>query len=223
MADRLYRAQVIIPNVSGNPDDAVVNTFHFDDDDDPLAGAEDTQGWIIGALTQFYGDIDQNLFPNTVGTTGEIRLYDMRDAMPRIPRVVQEFTITPSAGDPLPAEVALCLSFRAAYESGVNPARRRGRVFLGPINNTQTLLVSGQLRPAVDLRNLIASAAAELRTNTHPASPGLDLKWSIYSPATDVGSSIDDAFNDVISGWVDDAFDTQRRRGAAATARSTFG
>jgi hypothetical protein len=224
MADRLYRAQVTIPLDSGIPDDAVVNTWHFDDDDDPIAGPEDTQGWILDALTGFYQAIDSVVYPAIVASAATVRMYDMRDAEPRVPRAIETIALTPSANDALPSEVALCLSFAAPYTSGVNPARRRGRIFLGPLNAGVGGMVGSQNRPDLAVRQTIAAAAATLVDGVeHPGSPGLHLKWAIYSPATDAGgATLDDSFFDVTSGWIDDAFDTQRRRGAAPTERTVF-
>lgn len=224
MADRLYRAQVTIPLDSALPDDAIVNTWHFDDDDDLAAGPEDTQGWIMDALTGFYQAIDSEIFPSTVGTQAVVRMYDLRDPEPRQVKAMDTITLTPSAVAPLPNEVALCLSFAATQASGINPQRRRGRLFLGPIKNTAAEVVGSQLRPLEATRVAIAAAAATLVDGvSHPGSPGLHLKWAIYSPTTDAaGASLDDSFFDVVSGWIDDSFDTQRRRGAEATTRTVF-
>jgi hypothetical protein len=39
--------------------------------------------------------------------------------------------------------------------------------------------------------------------------------WVVYSPT-------DDAYHEVANGWVDNAWDTQRRRGYKPTSRTTF-
>lgn len=223
MADRLWRAQVTIPMDSALPEDSIVNVWHFDDDDDPVAAPDDTRDWVMQALTGFYNSIDGVVYPNQITSTAQVKLYDLRDPEPRIPIFTEPLTITPNAADMLPAEVALCLSFAAAPESGTIAARRRGRIFLGPLHTGAVEYVAGQARPTSLVMNSIKDAAAVLVDGiSHPGSPGLHLKWAIYSPTTDLTSSIDDAFNDVVSGWVDNAFDTQRRRGAVATSRVTF-
>jgi hypothetical protein len=220
MADRLIRAQVSIPMATGLPKDTVVNTFHFDDDDDPIAAWSDSIDWAHSMLTTFYQAIDDAVFPNTVGTTATVRYYDMREAEPRVPKDTRTITLTPSSDDPLPHEVAICLSFKAVTSSGENPRRRRGRVYLGPVKKTAC---NFQGRVGSLTYTAIANAAAAMEGGfSHPASPGLDMKWAIYSPTTDATSSIDDAFHDVADGWVDDAFDIQRRRGVAASTRTTW-
>ena len=224
MADRLYRVQVTVPLDSMIPDDAIVNTWHFDDDDDPVAAPSDTQGWIMQALTAFYTAIDSAVFPASVASPLTVRMYDMREAEPRQPVDVDTIAIVPSADDPLPNEVALTMSFAATPISGVNPQRRRGRLYLGPIAASAGELVNSQWRPKAATRTAIANAASALIDGVeHPGSPGLHLKWAIYSPTTDAGgANLDDSFHDVVSGWVDDAFDTQRRRGCEPTTRTVF-
>jgi hypothetical protein len=56
---------------------------------------------------------------------------------------------------------------------------------------------------------------------TMATGSGGAARLAIFSPTTlSSGGSIDDAWNDAVNVWVDDAFDTQRRRGARATTRS---
>jgi hypothetical protein len=43
----------------------------------------------------------------------------------------------------------------------------------------------------------------------------LDTTWSVWSEANQTASPVRD-------GWVDDAWDTQRRRGLDSSARTTF-
>lgn len=224
MADRLWRVQCSIPLDSGVPEDAIVNTWHFDDDDDPVASATDTSDWIVQQLSNFYSAIDQIVFPSTVSSPMTLKMYDMAEPEPRIPIDTAEITVTPSANPPLPNEVALCLSFAAEMESGVRPSRRRGRIFLGPVQNGAAEVVNSQLRPTFAVRDAVRNAANELQTGfEHPGSPGFRLRWSIYSPRTrETGGTVGQAFNDVLSGWVDNAFDTQRRRGPAPTTRDVF-
>lgn len=222
MADRLMRASVTIPLDSGIPDDAVVNTFYFDQDDNGiLPPPGDSYDGVMSSLTQLYTAIDALILPNSVGNLITVRIYDMRDAEPRVVRHTEDIEITPADTDPFPGEVALCVSFAAAEVSGANRARRRGRVFLGPCKIGAGNIVGFQNRPRTDTRTEIAAAFHDLATPNDIG--GSSLSWAIFSPTTLAGgSTIDDAFNDVESGWIDDSWDTQRRRGAAATSRVTF-
>jgi hypothetical protein len=224
VADRLMRAQVTIPLDSGIPEDSVVNTFYFDDDDDPIAGFEDSAGWAVEKLRTFYNAIDGLIFPATVAANASVKVYDMRDPEPRSPKYTDTIALTPLGGNPLPSEVSLCVSFKASQESGQIAARRRGRIFLGPIDVGACKFEGSQSRPSDSVRFNVAVAASTLQDGfTHPSSPGLDLKWAVYSPTTRAGgATLDDSFHDVVGGWVDDAWDTQRRRGPKPTARTTF-
>lgn len=226
MPDKLMRVQVTIPLDSALPEDAVVNTLYFDGDEDldGIATDDDYHQTAFGAVRDFYQAIDLLCLAGSVGSEATVKIYDMRDAKPRVPEFTDTFTLTPDATNPLPNEVAVCLSFAAAGGSGLNPRRRRGRIYLGPwpSSSSSTEVVSGQSRPTAAARTAIANAAASMKQTDLPIGIGGSVRWAVYSPTTDLTSSIDDAFNDVETGWVDNAFDTQRRRGPDATARTTF-
>lgn len=223
VADRLVRVQATIPLDSALPEDAVQNTWYFDDDDDPVAGFEDTAGWISSMLTTFYQAIDGMFSPAVAGTV-QLKMYDMRDPEPRVAKATDTITITPGPGAGCVAEQAICLSFAATPVSGQPPARRRGRVYLGPVNTDAQSFLNAQQRVGASWRTAITDAAEVMAGGIlHPGSPGLRCHWAIFSPATRAGgASLEDSFNDVVSGWVDDAFDTQRRRGPRPTTRTTF-
>lgn len=224
MADKLMRAQVTIPLDSAVPEDYIVNTWYFDGDD--ALGVQPVESYwdaVMTLLSGFYQSIDALVFPSSVGTDATVKIYDMRDPEERVPELIDTIPIAASTDGPLPNEVALCMSFRAEYESGINPQRRRGRLFLGPIANTAVTVVGGQARPSTAVRDAIAAAAGvvaagELLNIGDPER----VRWAVYSPTTDLTGTIDDAFSDVIGGWVDDAWDTQRRRGPVPTTRTTF-
>lgn len=223
MADRLWRAQVTIPLDSGVPEDAIVNTLYFDDDDDPIADEGDTRDWIMILLTAFYNAIDGFVFPNTVGANATVRLYDMADAEPRVPLYTETIALTPYTAGPMVNEVAICASFAAQVESGDVPARKRGRIFLGPVTVDAGVLVGSQVRPTTSTMDAIRDAMDAMADGyEHPASPGYRCRWAVYSPKTDELGTLGEAFSDVVRGWVDDAFDTQRRRGPVATTRLVF-
>lgn len=219
MADKLMRAQVTIPMDGGLPEDYPTNTFYFDGDD----GLTDAQyhGGVMDLLQAFYQAIDGVLYPVQVDSPATVKIYDMRDALPRLPEFEGVIVLTPSAGDMLPGEVSLVSSFRAQYVSGVPNARRRGRVYIGPIQAGQNVISGAQARPWSVAVDALADAS-DAMANGVVIAGGLAVKWAVYSPTTDATSSIDDAFNDVVAGWVDDAWDTQRRRGCAATTRNDW-
>jgi len=219
MADRLIRSQVTLQNESAIPEDHCTNTWYFDCDD----GNTETNclDVIDGILTTFYVALQDRISDHIV-TPLIAKHYDMRDPLPRVPKRTTNIAISRAGVDGLlPNEVALCMSFQAAAASGVNQARRRGRIYIGPLSSTGNLSDTvGECRPSAALLADVAAAGTELLVN-HALFSG-SAKWAVYSPTTDITQSLDDSFNDVANGWIDNAFDTQRRRGRDATARTLF-
>lgn len=220
MADPRFRAQVELERRGGMPEDVSVNVMHFEGDDDP--GQPDRARWdqlapgLANRIAGFYQDVGAYLAATLTGN-GVVTLYDMADATPRIPRFIEPFTFVPS-GVALPAEVALVISFKAEALAGANTARRRGRIFLGPIADFVPFDPAlSDIRPGpLDLQAILGFFGTMARGTAGSA------RLAIFSPTTlQAGGTIDDAWTDADSLWMDDAFDTQRRRGAAATLRVT--
>lgn len=189
--------------VSGIPDDDVMNVFHVEADP-ALPGILDlATGW------QSFMDSIAPLFPNTVATSGHtIRAYNLADPEPRAP-VLDTTFITPSvsAVDPLPSEVALCISYQGVRVSGDPQRRRRGRMYIGPLSTSQ--LQDGRPHPVTltDLVTAFEAFYADLASNA--------IEFGVYS-------TMDEGLVTLSNGWVDNAFDIQRRRGWAPTSRETF-
>lgn len=218
MADKLMRAQVILTKDSFLPADNVMNTFYFDGDD----GATDEayHDVVFTALQTFYSAVDQ-LMASTLSGVGTVKIYDMRDPLPRVPEFVGELSLSPGGGDPLPDECACCVSFMADTPSGGNPRTHRGRIYLGPLDQDIGAIVENAYRIQTTHIETIATAAHGL-AQPHTLDVIGSVRWSVYSPKIDSTDTIDNAFNDVTHGFVDNAFDTQRRRGVKATTRTTF-
>jgi len=140
--------------------------------------------------------------------------YDLNDPQPRAPRYDTTAALTPSvpANSVCTPETAVCLSFQGTQTSGIPQARRRGRIFLGglaaPITPGTTTIFP-----------LVASAAtATVTTAASALKTGLTADgwtWSVYSRT-------DDAMVTVDNGWIDNAPDTQRRRGQAPSLRTLW-
>jgi hypothetical protein len=145
------------------------------------------------------------------GPGSRLKQYDLADPKPRIPHSDTPIVLTNVDSGMLPAEVAVCLSYQAAPESGVPQARKRGRIYFGPITDGRDQVeASVDDRPNTGLTTALREAAVRLigfNTGT--------LYWCVYS-------SLSGPSGPVIGGWTDNAFDTQRRRGAKATVRNTF-
>jgi len=224
-----YRCQATIPNDNGLPADAAVNTWSYmiagSGDRDDLAVDFGTQlSTFYGAFGADFGSADYNWDAIAV------KHYDMLDPTPRLP--FYEHVIDAAAADvsanTYPGEVAICLSMEGERESGVNMRRRRGRVYLGPLG-----MGSFDLPIATStIADLVAAAANEAFFDA-----GNLAHLAVYSPythhAVPVGENIKDfpdevsealpaSFHLVTRLWVDNAWDTQRRRGRKATYRKTY-
>lgn len=200
----MYRVQMTLKTDDLNPANFVTNTWYVLGVD--VADAEEFKDTLVteyGTLMTYWSPLLQ---PNT----HEFKIYDMEDPEPRAP--VSEGTWSLSSnpsGTALPPEVALCLSFQAPKMSGQVQARRRGRIYFGPFNTaaigTDGRPISGLVTAlsAVGDGIIVASGATSWNWATH----------SSYSPTT--GLAVD-------NGWVDNEFDTQRRRGREWTTRTVF-
>lgn len=214
-----FRVQVRIPMDTGAPEDDVINVWHFDSDQTFAEDADD----VVGRLRTFYQTIDGTLFPARVGAAATVKVYDLADPEPRSPGLVDTIALTPSLdANPMPNEVAMCLSMKADPVSGVSPGRLRGRIFIGPVAST-TMTISGfRCRFTNTAMTTLRDAAVALATGPDPG----DGRLAIYSPTTHAelgggAGELADSFNDVTEVHVDNAPDTIRSRGEKADTRVT--
>lgn len=212
----LYRVQVKLQKTSLVPEDAVINTWWFDLDDDTATPRND----VVSNLLAFYQIADAFMSPSIATTGHTVSFYKMADEKPRVPRATLNLGTLTLGSQPLPEEVAICCSYRGALVSGSNPGRRKGRIFLGPLAVATLTTGANPARPTSAFRDALAGAMDTIEVNS---SLSATFTWVQYSPTsdpTDTGSPL--SYTPVVAGWVDDAFDTQRRRGVQPSARSTF-
>lgn len=211
------RVQVSIPTDASIPEDASVNVWHW-----RTAGAAATDAPDVHSiLATFYAAIDANVYAASIGGPTVFKYYDLEDPAPRVPVLEDTETFSPDTQS-YPSEVAICLSFRGALVSGQPVARRRGRVFLGPVSPTTAQAITGGVQVSASTRTTIATAAGGM-IGSLPLP-----EWSVFSPTTAgpepwTATELGNAFVPVVGGWIDDAYDTQRRRGRAPGTRTTFG
>lgn len=209
------RAMFVGHGPSNLPEDRVVNVFHFDNATDYPAHADLVSGaldtiYTLGpeAITDLTNPIGAYLSP-WVQRGAEIRTYDLSAPEPRVPTVTPIVLPAPITGSGLPEEVAVCLSF-----SSFNPpfsARRRGRVYIGPLCSA-AMFSAESTHSAVPTSTLIT----DLGLIGAWLSNVVGLDWAIRSTRPT------ENFVQVGRGWVDNAFDTQRRRGPDATTRNPW-
>ena len=196
--------QVVIWPTSNLQADAAMNTWSCEYLD--LAGfnkfADAVEDFYQALPAWYSGLVRQN--------NHTMKGYNRADPQPRAP-VLERTWSFPSApaGNALPQEVAKCVSFQGAPESGVSQARRRGRVYIGPLD-VACLATDG--RPINTFLAALGTAATALLAASDAAT---DWIWTVFSSSTGDSSPI-------TNGWIDNAWDTQRSRGITATARQTF-
>lgn len=224
-------AVVKLNKKSGIPHDAAQNTFAFNvsglppgsvNMDDATAAILDfyntnvTFAGTTGRVCQYLGDsCSLALLGNTIS------FYDVTGHLDGsahgAPLRVDTWTLAAKGGDQLPDEVAAAISYHGDYGTDVEfapgsrpRARDRGRLYVGPLalaGVTQDA-TTGEPILSLAMRATLAGAAQRLKNVT-------TVTWSLWSrkKATMVP---------VTGGWVDNAFDSQRRRGNTATARTIY-
>lgn len=202
----LVRVQVLVPAASGVTADNVQNTFHFSTVDLSTTVRDS----ILSGLNDAYEQIDNWKSSDFTWIAARAKFYDLGDPEPRAPIWDMLMTLTSApAGTSAPHELAVCMSYEADPISGQSQARRRGRVYLGPVN-TGPISTSGRISSTAQQdfadfgSTLLAASVADSGWN-----------WVVYSP------SAGEAYT-VSSGWVDNDFDIQRRRGIKASQRINF-
>lgn len=214
------RADVVIPYRTKLPRDVAVNTFHFQtigswDEGDTTT----TANALIDLYQQTIGGNTVSAFlsscvDRTAGAS--IKFYNLDDPKPRHPFDTKPMGIAAAAWTgSLPLEVALCGSYQAGPMPGQAQARRRGRIFFGPFN--PGALASPDATTGFPLPSpaLIGRISAGLQQLSSVLNPLASVTWSVHS-------RVANGWYGVENGWVDNDFDTQRRRGPRATARTTW-
>lgn len=198
------RFQVTLHTTDANPANYITNTWYGD-----VAGVPGRVN-MANAIEDFY----QNLityFSVSIAQNGhDLVVYAMDDPEPRAPVLDTSFNLASApTGTSLPAEVALCLSFQADRVSGISQARRRGRLYFGPWDTTA---LGTDQRPSPALVTTLSNAATAFLAQSVTDT---DWLWVVYS-------TVLDDISYVSNGWIDNAFDTQRRRGLEYTARTLW-
>jgi hypothetical protein len=238
----ICRVQAIFDHDNGLPRDQACSTFHFDvaSADDADAAATDVVEFysqVIAGQARALGTWMSPLYDNVYAKAYMVDDVLVGDKVVSNSGPPVAVTLTASLGakmdlQPLPAEVALCMSFRSNTVPTIPKARRTGRIYFGPLNKAAIAALNNNIaRPTTDLTADLRLAAERLKDNaiTH------GYTWGVYSrpyagrdaverpgrttlpalPARPNGT-----FHAIDQVWTDDAFDTQRRRGERATAKT---
>lgn len=232
----LVDARVELKHTSGMPEDVFVNTFKFRWDG-PTAPSAGELAELADLLEEFYnvdtptGTIVAQLLSYEISRAASatsIKIYtadDLGDLLGS-PSYTRQFTLGAAAGgyQSLPAEVAVVASLYAdmtdiPQESGATrpAARRRGRSYMGPFT-TNVLAAAADAttvqRPDAETIATLLDAFERLGNASQDImSLNAGLFMSVYSPS-------DQALRTVKTIHVDNAFDTVRKRGPDASART---
>ena len=223
-------SKVTIPHVNGLPADAVTNSFALV----PAGSATraDASAAFSSELDGFYTSLAAFLSTEYTWNAMGVEYVDLLDARPRLPFSfgVIAGPNTTTANYNLPAEVSCCLSLVGSVASGQNPRRRRGRVYVGPLQmGAQDMQMTGTPLPTA-----VANAGAALMVNpaytlciysryTHygvPVGRRIDEKDANGNPRyVEVPDFLPASFVPVTGVYADNAWDIQRRRGPKPTTR----
>lgn len=203
----IYRAQVVMQDSSGLPEDVYVNNLYFRNDF--VGGSQaDVANAIASVLDAAYGQANgTSPNPLSVFLSANIssvlyKVYDLGQATPRYPVVEPiEASWTGSPGARIVQEAAICLSFKG----GPGPSER-GRIYLGPLNDAAASQAGNYIRPTTGFIDAALEAAVNIINTSE------NVTWVVASPTTGGTTVITEA-------WVDNAMDTVRSRGAASTTR----
>ena len=169
---------------------------------------------LVGAAIKAAYDLWRPQMGSNVRQTNHVtKFYNREDPEPRAPVLTYTWSLAAApAGTNLPPEVSLCCSFQGDLMSGQPQSRRRGRNYL-PFPSSAALGVDG--RPPA---GAITAAVAWGDSLLEFSKSSSEHTWVVAS-----SFGVPGEFDTIITnGWVDNEFDTQRRRGRDATARTTF-
>jgi len=201
------RVQVILKTADNISENYVTNSLCV-----VAPNALSSTAAITTAVKDFYDDLGSTYLSSALAQNGHTIKYSLLPGTPpNYPYEEDVFNLgTAPSGTPFPSEMAVCLSFQGDRQAGFPQARRRGRIYIGPLGNAANNLG----RPHSTFISQLATAGATFKSNI--AAIGTGHYWAIWSGTDQTAVEVND-------GWVDNAFDVQRRRGLTATTRTTFG
>jgi hypothetical protein len=134
------------------------------------------------------------------GTQMRCTVYNAQGAPPHYPLATKEINTGVATASTINRDVAVCLS----YYSQVNRPRHRGRLYI------PCVLTGSAASGGVVSSTIMTKVAALVPVFT--GLGGVDVDWCVYS-------RVDDTPRSVSNWWIDNSWDTQRRRGRKADAR----
>ena len=166
----------------------------------------DANSWVTW-IKNFYDDCYSAGALRGMAQNNHIaKIYEIGAPAPNYPLFELNFNLTPNpAAIEMPMEVALCISYYASQATTVPRARRRGRIYISGWNevaNTAGRPASGNVQALLDGYEDYVLACDALTNLT-----------------AGVWSRVNGTVYEVDTVWVDNEWDTQRRRGRRPTSR----
>lgn len=223
----------------GMPEDRVQTTFNIAflneaafvaDVLEIAVGVTNFWNTVPAGGTNFVAHYVSEVVQRTAGGASILGYYtdDFSGATPLgSPLMTASFTLgNAGAGGQFPEEVAACISYNADLDdvpiTEPNPTpppaiirpqqRRRGRMFIGPLASLSGTDGAQSIRPSSTFMTDLGLAFSEMCEYINANTDGTVSVWS----------KADGAMYPVVGGYVDNAWDTQRRRGLDATTRVAF-
>lgn len=211
------RVQLVLHGGSDLPEDRYINTFHFHS----IAAEDPTvfQAQCVLAVDLAFmnaapdGTQLHSFLSAFVSTQYELVSYDLALAPGlRVPTIFNgTATTTPTGG--LPSEVAVCLSLAG---DPPNNARRRGRLYLGPLSDkTAVMLAATSSVPPRPSTQVVGSIGVAMAAKAKVLMDSIETPWCIRSMTPT------ENYVRITRAWVDNSFDTVRKRGEKPSARWT--
>ncbi len=197
----LHRFQVTSKKIGGLAIDDAVNVLYYE------MGTFDANS-VASVCDDILSKYEAALSPIVANGEWTCKGYSMADAKPRPVKGQASRSFGGAGGQNGPAgprEVCVCLS----YYAGRNLPRDRGRIYLGPFLASTT----GEERPNAALLGRFITLGNGLASVGESAVVA-DSDWVVFSPTRGTAKVITNI-------WVDNEWDTQRRRGLKATSRLT--
>lgn len=200
-----YRLQVILATSDNVPENFITNTYCIDTDLN-----ETKRDLIVAAVKELYDTLRPSHLSDLIAQNGHrVKFTELVGTPPIYPTYDVTWNLDSApTGASLPSEVAMVASFQGARISGEPQRRRRGRVYIGPLKSA--ILDNG--RPTLSSYQALAVAMSAFGIDINNVA---DTSWCVWS-------AVDQEAVPITDGWVDNSFDTQRRRGVQTTARQNY-
>lgn len=213
----VYRIDATLPYITHLPRDVAINTFH-------IATSGDIDGSQVSTAFELTRDFYNNVLGDFsiasrisqyVDRSTDLCKLEIREVGVPGPGTEASWTLGAGAGpgESLPFEVSVCLSYQG-NASGVLARRQRGRIYIGPLAPLNSVITFLDDQPPL-VAGTFTFDLALAATAYGNALAAADITWGVYS-------RVDEELYPIVAGFVDNEFDTQRRRQVKATSRQTW-